>query len=58
VYPTQPFTILARTLFKELRNASYSPNDIVRFVNELLDLVAHDLKAQRDRSPVVGDEPK
>jgi hypothetical protein len=47
----RPLAILARSLHRELEHARYSPTDIVRFVNELLELVAHDLKRARVDAP-------
>ena len=37
--------ILAKSLFKELRENGYSPNQILSLSTELIDLVTQDLKA-------------
>ncbi|ATB42007.1 hypothetical protein CYFUS_007483 [Cystobacter fuscus] len=33
--------ITARSFFREMRTYGYSPNQIIRIINELLDLVTH-----------------
>jgi hypothetical protein len=43
--------ILARSLFKEMRSAKYTPREILTFVNALLDLVTAELKR-----PVVTED--
>ena len=44
----RPMAILARSLFRELENARYSPSEIVRFASELLELVAGEMRRARD----------
>ncbi len=39
-------SILARSLFKEMRTQGYSPDQIVGLSSELIDLVRDDLRAE------------
>ncbi len=44
--------ILAKSLFKELRNSGYSPNQILALSTELIDLVTQNLKAAAEPVPL------
>ncbi len=44
-------TILAKSLFKELRGNGYSPNQILSLSTELIDLVTKDLRGDQDAPP-------
>ena len=43
---------LARSLYRELRRADYSPQDVIRLVNEMVELVTVD--ARNPRAVVMG----
>lgn len=40
-------SILARSLFRQMRDQGYSPEQIVALSSELLELVSHDLRQVR-----------
>jgi hypothetical protein len=48
--PPRSVPNLAQSLFKQLRSAQYSPHDILRVVNDLLELVSNDVKQQQQSS--------
>ncbi|HET6414262.1 MAG TPA: hypothetical protein VFG53_19590 [Anaeromyxobacter sp.] len=51
--------ILAKSLFKELRENGYSPNQILSLSTELIDLVTQDLRADQKgglERPVAEEE--
>ena len=51
--------ILAKSLFKELRENGYSPNQILSLSTELIDLVTQDLRADQKgglEHPVAEEE--
>jgi hypothetical protein len=54
-HPIRPLSILARSIYREFTHAHYSASDVVRFVNELLDIVTHDMQqqAREDGKPVL-----
>jgi hypothetical protein len=41
-------SILARSLFRQMREQGYSPEQIVALSSELLELVSHDLRQVRE----------
>jgi hypothetical protein len=45
---TKGTRILAKSLFRELRENGYSPNQILGLSTELIDLVTRDLKGDAD----------
>ena len=49
-------TILAKTIYRELRGEGYAANEVMTLASELLELVASEVKDRRDSSPVQRDK--
>jgi hypothetical protein len=44
-------TILAKTLYRELRGGGYAASEVMTLASELLELVASEVKDRRDSRP-------
>jgi hypothetical protein len=40
-------SILARSLFRQMRDQGYSPEQVIALSSELIELVSHDLRQER-----------
>ena len=48
-------SILAKTIYRELRSSGYAARDVMALASELLGMVASEVKGSRGRSP--GSSP-
>lgn len=49
-------SILARSLFRQMREQGYSPEQIIALSSELIELVSHDLRQERTAEALCAAE--
>ncbi|HLL54727.1 MAG TPA: hypothetical protein VK447_14335 [Myxococcaceae bacterium] len=53
---TKPVKLVAGTFFQELRSMGYSPNQMIGIANELLDLVAGEIRERKNARETLAAE--